>query len=608
MPHPCPISRRRNVLRNIVIVAGFVLWLATACAGRSPVQPLPLADRSASPSSPLPTEMDEPTRAVSAPALRHYLRARMLTLDGDWQGATDAMRLAISHDYESAFLHVELARLLRVQQRLDAALRELALATKLDPGYARAYYHMGEIAVARHDFDHAADCFFMALSLDPHHVESIRALAGVLFITEGVEATVGFLEERLQADPALSEVRATLVRLHLINGDTQPMTARIIEGIRLDPDTVRFVDDVVDWSLRTGRFASGLQVVDALLDAVGELPILRLRQADLHFASGDTAAAATAIAAARRLETFDDDAAVRLGLVYLRHRQHAQAEGVFAELVAAGASMLSVYLLGYVQMQAKNCDAALEQFARLSRSDGLTYASARTDSARCLRKRGDEREADRLVEELTALAEGDPEVLRLVADYYRETGREREALRVLAGEFSRHPASGDLAYLTAVYALRAGESAQAAAILTRLAALEAYNPDVLNLLAYCLALRGERLAEAERLARQAMALRPGDGAIIDTLGYVHYRQGHLKPALRWLSLAALLLPNEPEVLLHLALVYRDMGDKARLRDVLRRAVELTADDPPGRKPFETSFPTLWPRLKQEARSQEGDAP
>lgn len=592
----------------LVIAAGFALWLATACAGRAPsgVAPLPLP--AASPLASGVLRAEAPARAVSAPAMRHYLRARMLTLDGDWQAATDAMRLAVSHDYESPFLHVELARLLQVQNSLDAAMRELILATELDPGYARAYYHMGEIAYIRHDFERAADCFFMVLSLDPHHGGATRALSGVLFITEGLEATLGFLEERLRVDPSLAELRATLVRLYLINGDTGPMTARIIEGARMDPAGVLLVDDVADWSLRTGRLESGLQVVADLIDALGESPVLRLRQADLLLARHATDEAQAAIGQARRLETFDDEAAVRLGLILLRHGDYPGAQAVFAELVEAGASMLAVYLLGYAQMQAGDCPAALRHFARLSPLDGLAYASARVDTARCRHSDGDRSGADRMVDELAELSGGNPEPLRLVADYYRETGREAEAARVLARQLALYPANGDLAYLAAAYALSAGEGGRAVAILTRLADLEPYNPDVLNLLAYALALRGERLEEAERLARQAMSLRPGDGAIIDTLGYVYYRQDKLQAALRWLRLAALLLPNEPEVLLHLALVYRDLGEHTRLHDVLKNAHEVTRDDPAGRRPFERAFPTLWPRPKGEALRQEGRTP
>ena len=58
-----------------------------------------------------------------------------------------------------------------------------------------------------------------------------------------------------------------------------------------------------------------------------------------------------------------------------------------------------------------------------------------------------------------------------------------------------------------------------------------------NALGYSLADRNLRLPEARKLIEKALQLRPDDGFIIDSMGWVTYRQGDLKGAESYLRRA-----------------------------------------------------------------------
>ncbi|HUJ29440.1 MAG TPA: fused MFS/spermidine synthase [Myxococcales bacterium] len=76
------------------------------------------------------------------------------------------------------------------------------------------------------------------------------------------------------------------------------------------------------------------------------------------------------------------------------------------------------------------------------------------------------------------------------------------------------------------------------------------NPEALNALADLLAEAGQ-LDEALPLAEKAVAQRPGSGMILDTKGWIYFKQNRHEEAVKVLTEAARLLPDQPVVLAHL---------------------------------------------------------
>ncbi len=89
-----------------------------------------------------------------------------------------------------------------------------------------------------------------------------------------------------------------------------------------------------------------------------------------------------------------------------------------------------------------------------------------------------------------------------------------------------------------------------------------YKPDhpyILNYLGYAWADRSMNLGEALAMIRKASALRPEDGYITDSLGWVLYRMGKFKEAVPELERAVSLLPYDPVINDHLGDAYWRVG-------------------------------------------------
>lgn len=100
-------------------------------------------------------------------------------------------------------------------------------------------------------------------------------------------------------------------------------------------------------------------------------------------------------------------------------------------------------------------------------------------------------------------------------------------------------------------------------------------PEALNLLGYAYADRGVRLEKAEELIQKAIDQAPTAGFIIDSLGWVYYRQGRYEEALKQLQRAKALMGDPPDwvVLDHLGDVYDKLGKNAQAVEAWKQAID-----------------------------------
>jgi tetratricopeptide (TPR) repeat protein len=99
-------------------------------------------------------------------------------------------------------------------------------------------------------------------------------------------------------------------------------------------------------------------------------------------------------------------------------------------------------------------------------------------------------------------------------------------------------------------------------------------PFVLNYLGYSYADMGHRLDEARAMIQRAAERRPNDAAITDSLGWVMYRQGDYKQAVKTLERAVELEPEDPTINSHLGDAYFAAGRKIEAQYQWRRALAL----------------------------------
>ncbi len=154
---------------------------------------------------------------------------------------------------------------------------------------------------------------------------------------------------------------------------------------------------------------------------------------------------------------------------------------------------------------------------------------------------------------------------------------EAEALELLNAAVKQQPADVELRYARALQAETLNKTDLAISDLREVIAQSPNHVDALNALGFTMADHNLHLDEALDLINRAYAQRPASAAIIDSLGWVHYRKGDKKTAAELLR-RAYSLDQEPEIAAHYGEVLWHLGEKKKARQVWEEALGLDKDN------------------------------
>jgi tetratricopeptide (TPR) repeat protein len=160
----------------------------------------------------------------------------------------------------------------------------------------------------------------------------------------------------------------------------------------------------------------------------------------------------------------------------------------------------------------------------------------------------------------------------MLARFHQDEKRWREAEEVWTEASRRFPAENGLAFDLAGCREHLGDLTGAEHAVRDVLTREPANPSALNFLGYLWADHNMNLEEALGFILEAVGSEPGNGAYIDSLGWVYYRLGRLGDAREQLEQAVRLTGGDPVVREHLGDVYKDL----KLLDLAREQYRLSA--------------------------------
>jgi tetratricopeptide (TPR) repeat protein len=256
----------------------------------------------------------------------------------------------------------------------------------------------------------------------------------------------------------------------------------------------------------------------------------------------------------------------RQTLAFARFAQFMRPDHIDATLFAAETlSALEQWDLAIAAFESISEESPARFAARLGRAEVLSL-SGRTDAA---------------LEEFASLARVHPESVTLhvaKGDLLRRESRFGEAAdaygRAIALLSPPEPRHWALFYSRAIANERAKKWEAAEPDFRKALELSPDQPQVLNYLGYSFLEMGTNLDEAMAMIENAVAQRPEDGHIVDSLAWGMFLLGRYDEAVVPMERAALLMPLDPIVTDHLGDVYWAVGRKREAEFQWRRALSF----------------------------------
>jgi len=433
---------------------------------------------------------------------------------------------------KAVLLQTRSVRLLFEAQQLRASDRELAQEKRRQAAEVWA---------------EALEAFKHAIALDPEGVVPVRELAFALATRGDFEEALPYLERTVELAPEDFAARLELALLY--------------------EQAERFAD----------ARATYRQVID---QAPANQASWLLPELYVHLAgvTGRVEGAAGALAVfVEALTVCPEAEPVRTGTERAIERTRAE-EGLADKLEKAvptkARGFAYSYVLGRVALVRRDWGGAA---AELGRAIGAKADFWPAYLYRCLAlsEAGQAEEALKVLAQLPSgeLAAGKAESLRGAILFRAQ--RYQEARQALEQAVQVAPSDVGARYELAGTYEKLGMLDEAIAALRVNLGLKPDDADTLNALGYFLALKNAELEEAEKLVRKALEQDPENGAYLDSLGWVLFRQGKGDEALALLTKAAEKLAD-PVVYEHLGDVYRERGQTEEAARWWERALQLDA--------------------------------
>ena len=325
---------------------------------------------------------------------------------------------------------------------------------------------------------------------------------------------------------ARRELQQTLARARVLAGDTEPPLAQAQEKVEREDMPANRLDYAL-LLMTAQRDAVAIQQLETLARNAEYAPVALRLLGLIEFQEGHLDAATTRFAQLLRSDKYLDDACYYLGLIADRHGDLEHALRLYAQ-VQSGENALPALLRATTILETHGAAAVAEDLL------------------------------DRLTEDEPQRA---PEIVAARARMYADGGDSRRAIAVLERGVTEYPDSVDLRYAVASIYEEHGRIRDALHELTDLANARPDDPAAMNALGYTLADHSRDLGRARKLIERAYAAAPKNAAILDSLGWVLFRQGHRMEAETYLQ-AAYAEDRGGDIAAHLGEVLWQLGRPA----------------------------------------------
>ncbi|MDQ6626021.1 MAG: tetratricopeptide repeat protein [Verrucomicrobiota bacterium] len=495
---------------------------------------------------------------------------------------------------------------------LDAALAVYQKVLTVDPGETELASRVALLLSRQEDFPRAIDILKDAIKANPKQIAPYLQLAFIYSkYLQKPDQALKYANQAVALDPENIEGYQRIYEIELTGGDAKKAL------VSLDRAAKSNSRNPVFWT-RLGKLYAAI-----LLDSEGEPKPENLKRVDAVFQrAADTGkddaatlkevadyyAASQQVQKAipvylRVLELQPDDVNARekLATGFVQTNQRAKAIELLEQIIAQTPEKYQPYELlaqlldeeGRALSRANQPDAAKAQFAKaaaryeqsllINPSHGETYLRLGELLLGSVR---DNERAEKILAEARARFPHAPQFTYYLAIARREAKRAQDA--VITFEEAQQEAEAELPDLVnerflfdyGMAADQAGLYDKAADLFRRAIALDpAHAADTCNYLGYMWAEHNMHLEEAEEVILKALELDPANGAYLDSLGWVKYRQGKFDEALNALLRAAQSLKrDDPAVFEHIGDTYGKLNRTPQALEFWQKAIALDPEN------------------------------
>ena len=474
--------------------------------------------------------------------------------------------LAVEADNEEAL--TGLAMVYSDVGNTSGAIEMLKKATEKDPN-PRTLNALAQFYEQTKDWQNAAATWKQMIPLVQETGTLKRYLARDLLFSDKEDEALAAYREIAAEEPKDAQVQLRISEIYMQKKDFTQARAAFAKAKALDGANIEVAYDEVTLLEAEGKPVEAISALKALVDSSAKK---QANEEDKRV----------------RSKLLD-----RLGFLYRAQGQYPQAIAAFRQVADADPDQGAHSVLQVTETYriSKNAAAARQEVEAGLKKYPKDRALIQLHAALLV----DAGKTDEAVAELRSQGEPDRETLLVIAQLYergKKYAEEAKALNQAEALSTTKPEKQGVQFARGAMLEKQKNFEGAEAEFRKVLQTDPDNAGALNYLGYMLADRNIRLDEAQKMISRAVELEPGNGAYLDSLGWVQFRQNRLEQAEDSLRKALESIKTDPTVHDHLGDVYMKEG---KVREAIQQwqasLQEWSATAPAEADPVEISSVT-----------------
>jgi len=530
---------------------------------------------------------------------------------GDIAGAEAALQRAAADNPNSPTIHSALGTLYLVKKDVEKAGTELEKAatlspprsseklkfaqfkvqtgaseeakafleklTKQTPDLLPAWSILAKIANSEKKYDEAIQLLQNVFSRDPENLDGRLVQAETWLSKREAKKAVDSLENLDRTYPNSPIIKYTLARCYLANKSPKQAMDELDETVRLNPGYAEAVQLRSELQLRNGNAQAAVGPLQAVVKTRPDLGAAPVLLAEAYRMLGRFDEAAALIQEQIKRSPKVAGSYYLLGLILKQQNKEPEARQAFekaAELEPENPSSLEQ--LVNLDINAKAYEAGHQRVKQVQQkqpnSAALYCLEGKLYSA--------EGKFDVAQTALLKALDLDPNFSRaydMLIPIFSRANKLPEALSEMNAVLAKKPNDGRALLLSGFIYNAMKDYNKSRDSYEKVLTVDPNSVTALNNLAFIYAEKLNDLNRAAELAQKARSIAPTNSSVLDTLGWITYKQGGYQQAADLLGQSAANSPDNPEIQFHLGMAEYMMGQTDAARSALEKAVGSAAE-------------------------------
>ena len=537
------------------------------------------------------------TKASEYLATDLFIKGNDASMRGDFQTAAKIFRSVAELQPDDAYVKRKLAyELIRAGELKESEKILEAVFKKSDSTDESIGLILASLYGTLDKVKEARSTYQRLLTLNPDSEEACLYLSRS-YVAEKLfkeaHALLNSCEKRATDNPVYSFFKG---RVEYDRGNKTAAKTHFEKSLKIDPNYAQAALAIGALYEEKEDFASALKVYRKFVDvdANGSNTQVLSRLVTIMFSMEKNAEVIPYAETLSSLDNTDLNLKVRLGLLYSDVERYEEAAKLFKDVLeSVPESDKVLYYLGALNQQVNKPIEAISYFKRIASTSplfgdaGIQVGQLLSGMARESFVQGKKETSNEFNTFIDNRVLENPEMFvelkMLQASFFEDTFQFKNAISTLGSMKTHKNFTESHNYYLASILEKDGQFMQARQLVQVIVDKDPNNAHALNFLGYSYLERNERLDMAFEYIAKAVALKPDDGYIRDSMAWYFYQTGKFKEALSEAKKAMELVKNDPTITKHLGMIYQRLRhyDKAKqyLTEALKSAqVQSERDD------------------------------